>query len=296
MAQLSSLEKITTLEFLRALFRGMGQVMFQNNAISGCLFLLGIFYNSFLMGIGALLGTFIGTICAFFLKYPKAEIKNGLYGFNGTLVGIAVWAFFPLSIISVIALLIGSMLSTILMHEMKKHIPVFTAPFILATWVIILFLKYTDLSPFVISTTLEFKNFDFISATMTGLGQIMFQANVITGILFLLGILINSRIAAAYTIYATLVACFFALAISLPITSINIGIWGYNAVLCAIALGNKKISGFIFATISIALSVFLNLEMDRMGIITLTAPFVITTWILLFADKMRKGNPELKSA
>ena len=73
--------------------RGVGQVMFQNNAVSGLLMLVGIACNSWLLALFALLGNFVGTLTAFFSGYSKEDIEDGLYGFNGTLVGIAVGIF-----------------------------------------------------------------------------------------------------------------------------------------------------------------------------------------------------------
>ena len=50
------------------------------------------------MGILALGGNIISTLTAYFSGYGRDDIKNGLYGFNGTLVGIAVGVFMELSI------------------------------------------------------------------------------------------------------------------------------------------------------------------------------------------------------
>lgn len=82
------------MKYIQAILRGIGQVMFQNNSYSGALFLVGISYNSWLLGLAALLGTVISTAFAQFLRYSKEDIQNGLYGFNGTLTGIAIFSFF----------------------------------------------------------------------------------------------------------------------------------------------------------------------------------------------------------
>ena len=83
---------------LLILGRGIGQVMFQNNALSGLFMLIGIFLNSWQMGILAVCGNIISTLTAHFSGYKYDDIKNGLYGFNGTLVGIAVGVFLQLSV------------------------------------------------------------------------------------------------------------------------------------------------------------------------------------------------------
>jgi len=118
---------------LLILGRGIGQVMFQNNALSGLFMLIGIFLNSWQMGILAVCGNIISTLTAHFSGYKYDDIKNGLYGFNGTLVGIAVGVFLQLSVGSLIMLIIASALSTWIAYffNQQRLIPGFTAPFLL---------------------------------------------------------------------------------------------------------------------------------------------------------------------
>ena len=97
---------------LLILGRGIGQVMFQNNALSGLFMLIGIFLNSWQMGILAVCGNIISTLTAYFSGYKYDDIKNGLYRFNGTLAGITVGVFLQLSVEGLIMLIIASALST----------------------------------------------------------------------------------------------------------------------------------------------------------------------------------------
>ena len=53
---------------LLVLGRGIGQVMFQNNALSGLLMLIGIFLNSWEMGMLAVSGNIISTLTAHFFR------------------------------------------------------------------------------------------------------------------------------------------------------------------------------------------------------------------------------------
>lgn len=64
-------------QFITYLGRGIGQVMFQNNALSGLLMLIGIFLNSWQMGILAVCGNIISTLTAYFSGYKHNDIKNG---------------------------------------------------------------------------------------------------------------------------------------------------------------------------------------------------------------------------
>ena len=57
------------------------------------LILAGIFYNSWIYGLACLVGTMISTATALLFNADKGLIKNGLFGFNGALVAIALVAY-----------------------------------------------------------------------------------------------------------------------------------------------------------------------------------------------------------
>ncbi|HPB58408.1 MAG TPA: urea transporter, partial [Bacteroidales bacterium] len=78
---------------INVILKGLGQIMLQENSITGLLFLIGIFYGSPLMGLAALLAVICGTSTAYLLKYDKKEIHQGLYGFSAALVGVATLLF-----------------------------------------------------------------------------------------------------------------------------------------------------------------------------------------------------------
>lgn len=277
-------------DYIKLTLRGVGQVMLQNNALTGLLFLAGIFYNSWLMGFGAIVGNIISTLSAKFLKYSDEDVKNGLYGFNGTLVGIAIYFFFGVNIYTTLFIVIGAALSTIIMQVMKTRIPTFTAPFVISTWGVMLGITLLRLTHFLSTSLPQNGSLNLFSAISTGIGQVMFQGNIVTGLLFLLSILVNSRSAAIYALYGSLLGSLLATFLALPIAMINSGLFGYNAVLCGIALGTKKWNGFMLTTFAIILSVLLNYGLNKVGIMALTAPFVIATWVALLVKIRLKEN------
>jgi len=102
---------MTPKELADALLRGMGQIMLQDNALTGLLFLLGILANSWQMFFAALLGLMSGTAATYFLKYDKKEIAHGLYGFNAALVGVGLLFFFQPSALLALVIIAGAALS-----------------------------------------------------------------------------------------------------------------------------------------------------------------------------------------
>ena len=63
--------------------------------------------------------------------------------------------------------------------------------------------------------------------------------------------------------------------------SFEYGSDGYNGVLCALALGGKSWMSCIWAACSVLLSVVLQIVGMNWGIITLTAPFVLSVWLTM---------------
>lgn len=275
------------INFLKIILRGVSQVMLQNNSLTGLLFLAGIFYNSWLMGLGVLLGVLTSTLTAFLLKYKEEDINKGLYGFNGTLVGIALLFFFKVNILLIILIIFASALSSIIMNFMheKKLFP-YTFPFVLSTWIIIILLKYFHLIPTLTEELTPTNNLNILSSLSMGMGQVMFQASIITGIIFFLGILINSRISAIYGLVGSVLGMFIGLGLSFPLNLVNTGIFGFNGVLCGIALAEKKKNSLFYALLAIIISVFIIYGMINFNLVALTAPFVFATWITLGVKKM----------
>ena len=127
-------------------------------------------------------------------------------------------------------------------------------------------------------------NLEIIPALSRGIGQVMFQENIITGIILFIGILVCSRISALYALLGTGIGVVVSFMCSFPLSMITAGLFGFNGVLCGIALSGKKWHHGILAIASIVVSVFVMFGMSRLGIITLTAPFVISAWLVLLVS------------
>lgn len=275
---------------LLILGRGIGQVMFQNNALSGLLMLIGIFLNSWQMGISAVSGNIISTLTAHFSGYGRDDIKNGLYGFNGTLVGIATGIFIELSLASLLLMAVASCISTwiVRLFSFQRSLPGFTAPFILSVWILLEFCTWIVPDMLLVSDTVTdtTQGIDYFQALGFGIGQVMFQGNIWTGLLFLVGVLVNSRAAAFYTVIGVLLPIPLAILLGIDAETLNMGLMGYNGVLCAIALGDRTLKSLVWASCSVLLSVVLQIIGMNLEITTLTAPFVVSVWVIMGIQKL----------
>lgn len=189
------MKTISIYDSLLVLGRGIGQVMFQNNALSGLLMLVGIFLNSWQLGVLAVGGNIISTLAACISGYGRDDIKNGLYGFNGTLIGIAVGVFMQLSLWSLLLMAVASCFSTwiVRLFSRQHSLPGFTAPFIFSVWILLGICTWITPDLLLVSETVSdtVREVDYVQAFCLGIGQVMFQENLLTGLFFLAGIGVN---------------------------------------------------------------------------------------------------------
>ncbi len=102
-------------------FRGAGQVMFQCNALTGMFFLAGIFWGAYQSHMpqvawGAAVGLLASSIAGYPLHGNVNDADEGLWGFNGILVGCAFPTFLENTWQMWIALIFCSAMTTWVRH------------------------------------------------------------------------------------------------------------------------------------------------------------------------------------
>ncbi len=312
----STLARSRPLAFVDIVLRGVGQVMFQENAYTGALFLVGIFYNSALFGLAALAGTIASTLTALVLGFDRQLVQAGLFGFNGTLVGIAIVLFLEPNGFAWGYLVAAAAFSSVLMAALARFwsrwgMPALTAPFVFTGWI---FLLGAGSFGRLVPTGLPAASFPvaldepglLAAATIfeglfKGVGQVFFQDNVITGIIFLIALFVGSRRASLAALLGSLVGLLVAFSLGAAEPEMRAGLFGFNSVLTAIAMGGTfhaldrrtmplallgaVASAVVFATLARAL--------QPLGLVPLTAPFVLVVWASLLAlPRVSPGEPQ----
>lgn len=264
----------------------LSQIMLQENAATGFLFLTGIFIGSMTMGIAALLSICCGILTAQILKYNKSEIEKGLYGFSAALTGIALIFYFKPVLIVWISIIIASIFATILQHEcMKRNIPAFTLPFILVTWITLFIfdaLYPVGSSEFLNAPALPVHDFTF---AIKGFGQIIFQQTVFSGCVFFAGVFISSPVAALYGLAGSVLAAIISSQLGMPADAVEMGLFSYNAILCALVFAGNKTHDGIWVFSAVILSVIISILMSGYDLPQLTFPFVAASWFTLLLRK-----------
>ena len=109
-------------------------------------------------------------------------------------------------------------------------------------------------------------------------------------------ILIDSRKATVYAILGNVLSFVIVAMLGGNVNDINQDLFGYNLILTAIALGttfktniNTYFSTFLGLLLTVLLNLGLNTMLELIGLQSLTMPFILTTWIMLFAGRPHRN-------
>lgn len=265
---------------------GVGQIMFGHRPVTGAAFLVGIALASPVLAIGSMVGSCIGSLTALAMRCDRSEIKQGIFGFNASLVGLAATISFGPSMAALGLMSAGCIASTAITLAMRKQSLLhYTAPFVVSTWTMWAIEKALELAPNpqLISQIPNLSTDPF--GAFHGIGQVLFQESAAIGLIFTAGLFLSSPKAAVAGILASLSAGVCATALGFSNAAVASGLLGYNAALCAIALKDKPIRA-IGATIA---TIPLYAAFGYVELPALTAPFVLATW--LASGMSSKGEP-----
>jgi urea transporter len=276
--------------FARIVLRGIGQVLFQDNAATGLLFLIGIAIASRWMAVGALIGAIIGPVTAALAGFDRDEIRAGIFGFNPVLLGTASLFYLQPWGLTWALVVVGCIAATFVTNLMRRHLdfPTYTAPFVLVTWIVILVAHAVSGSAIdVIYPPVSHEPIGFINVVLRGTAEIMFGANMLTGLFFIVGLAISNRMHALLALLGSMVGTILGIYHNNDIANIYLGIYGYNAALVAIAVylwRKSLLIPLLAAELTLPLTEFFPSR--QLGVPALTAPFVLAAWIVILIGQI----------
>jgi urea transporter len=305
-------ERTAVARFIDTLLRGAGQVMLQGNPVTGLLFVAGITWGAVdaevpEVAIGAVVALTVSTATAMLLNADEPSLRQGLYGFNGILVGAAIPTFLDSDALVWLYVVVGAAVSTVAMLAIANvfktwDVPALTFPFVLTTWFLLLAsyaftnVENAALPPpaFPVDASGNAAHVDVttsfvVETVFRNISQIFLIDNVATGVIFVVALLVSSRWSAAFALAGSGVALGTVLLLGATSTSITAGLFGFSAVLTAIALGSVFYTPgwkvLVYTMLGVVFTVIVQGALDTaltpIGIPTLTAPFVFVTWLFL---------------
>jgi urea transporter len=129
----------------------------------------------------------------------------------------------------------------------------------------------------------------WFNSLLNGISQVFLIENAVTGIIFIIALAVSSWRAALFAVIGSAIALMGSLILGADQGSVSAGLFGFSAVLTAIALGAtfypfspRMLFVTIVATIfTVVVQGALDTVVTPFGIPTFTAPFVFVTWIFL---------------
>jgi urea transporter len=255
------------LDFVDSCLRGVGQVCFMNNPVTGLAILVAMFVGEAWLGFAGVLGVVVSTAAALLIGMDRGAIRAGLFGFNGVLVGAGLSLFLQPDWdgLVIVWIVVGSFFSTILHAALATvfigawKVPPFTLAFNFMTLLFLIgALNYANgrtgglIAPAdaqvtggSVSNTLRSaadaasaNNVEgVVNAVFRGISQLWFANSVVSGIIIVVGIAVCSRIAAAFALVGSAVGMATGLAVGANGVAIYNGLWGFNSFDAALAIG-----------------------------------------------------------
>lgn len=260
-------ERNPALGFVDSCLRGVGQVCFMNNPITGLAILAAMLVAEPWLAFAGALGLAISTATAIAIGMDRAAIRAGLFGFNGVLVGAGLSLFLQPNwdVVVMAWIAVGASLSTILHAALANvflgawAVPPFTLAFNFITLIFLIgALNYANgrVGPLIapadaqvtapeVSSGLRAATDAAMSndvegvanAIFRGISQLFFANSLLAGIIIIAGIAVCSRIAAVFALIGSTVGMLTGLALGANGVAIYNGLWGFNSFDAALAVG-----------------------------------------------------------
>jgi urea transporter len=302
--------------FIDINLRGAGQVMFQNNPLSGAFFLAALGWGAFAaevphVAIGGISALVAATLTALCLRADRTSLGSGLYCYNGILTGLALSYFLGPGVLVWAYAALGGVVTAIAMlgpvnAPKPWRVPAHTYPFVLTTWIFLLashgFYGHADavllpsskaVMPIDSGASGLLEIADFLLGVLHSISQVFFKDNILSALLLVVGLAVNSLAAAAFAVAGAVLAVVTAHLFGVESELISSGLQGFSPVLTAIALGTvfyrPSVRVAVFAALGTVAAVIvqsaLNVALSPFALPPLSAPFDLVAWIFFVSRK-----------
>jgi urea transporter/murein DD-endopeptidase MepM/ murein hydrolase activator NlpD len=295
-------------------------VFFLQNKLMAIILLISTFIN-FYAGISGLYAVVVALIIGNTMHLDKMTLRSGIYTFNTLLTGIGMGTYFDFSIVFFSLLTLAAIVSLFFSVALsgffyQYKLPVLSIPFVITMWFILLpatqfqNLGLTQRNIFWINELYTsggyaaLKIYQWVEAFplpksidlyLRALSSIIFQNNLLSGVLIALGLLMSSRIFFSLSIIGFTSAYFFAMytgSEALSLTYYNIGA---NYMMVALAVGGFFIipskHSYLWTILLVPITSLILVSFTRLfGFLYLpvySLPFSVVVIIFIYFLQMR---------
>ena len=315
-----SCDASSALRFIDINLRGIAQVMLQNHPLTGVLFLAAVAWGAFAAGapeilFGGLLALLTATVTAMWLRVDAQALRDGLYGYNAVLVGLALPTFLqPTAMLWACVVLGGavSVVATLATANLIRtwQLSALTFPFVIVTWALLLaafafsgvggepppYASDVEALDPALADPLDFMA--FAAGVLLSISQVFLKASIVSSLLFLAGLAVSSIPAALFAIGGAVLAVLTAHLLGAESDLVSAGLLGFSPVLTAITVGtvfyapSARVAAYAaLATVfTVVVQAAMNVAFAPLGVPALTAPFVLTAWLFLLPRQHLGGE------
>ncbi|MEO3406783.1 urea transporter [Mucilaginibacter sp. CAU 1740] len=273
-----------TAAFLKSVLNTYAVLFFSQNRVFGIILLLASFLNT-ASGIAGLACVIVSLLITGTLNFNADDRQKGIYSFNSLLLGIAFGAFYNLNIMFAMWLLVACCmavaLSVIMTQRLSKlGLPMLSLPFIITFWLVLMAANSIFSMGLQLRTNYLLQELyrgpgdvagleGYLSAHLPvwvalffhSLSAVLFQHNILTGMLMSVGMLIHSRIAFSLLIISFIAACGLNSITHVYPEGISYYHLGANVMMAAMAMGSfftiPSWRSYLLAVLSIPVSFIL---------------------------------------
>lgn len=221
-------------------------LFFSHSKVVGiCLILSTMLFPKY--GAFALVGTILTNVFARVLDIDKEYIKKGIYGFQGILLGLSVSSIWGINLQSLFILFISSILLTLTTYFFNNvfyyylSLPSMTVPFAIVNMLLILASKGLPTLSVTLNSIPIYDLQDnvlpyWITIFLKNLSSLIYQPNILGGLLITLGILFYSRILLLLIITGFTFGAFLHYLLGVDTALLEKNFLGYNYMILTLAI------------------------------------------------------------
>ena len=311
-------DRYPVVAFVDSCLRGIGQVCFMDNPVTGALILVALYLYSPWLGTAAIVGVASANGAAHLLGLDRVAIRAGLFGFNGTLVGAGFATFLspPWHGAIFAYVIVGAAVSTIVMAALTTIlVPTWQVPPLTLAFNIVTLASLgaalglarghvgellapgavhagSSASTALRATVDSAGSYDvtaLANALFRGVSQLFLANSLISGVIIIIAMAVCSRIAAGLALAGSAIGGAVGIALGGDGYAIYHGLWGYNSYVTVAAIAGvflvvsrrTLVLGILGAVVSAVLFAALSVWFTPWGLPALTLPFCLTTLAFL---------------
>ncbi len=309
--------------FIRSIPNSYGQVFFSDQRLFA-LILMGITFFDLYAGMLGFLSVITTNLVGFLLGFDKKIISKGVFGFNSLLVGLGLGIYFKPDIQLILVIMMAAILTLLIAVSLqgvigKYALPFLSIPFLLSIWIMTLSTRefaalgisergiYTFNDLYTIGGDPLVRIYDWwnnlqlprsLRIYFISLGAILFQYNLLSGIILSLGLLLFSRISFSLSLIGFYTAYLFYEILGANISELSYSYIGFNYILTSIAVGGFFIipsrRSYLWVILLIPIVAMITISLSKVFAVfslpVYSLPFNLVVLLFLYALKFRVNS------